>query len=485
MTPTRLEPVSLPQAKLADECHIACEAQTWRQIEDRLKDAFPNEACVFVLTEPSRGETRTTVLFRNPIWPQLGEVVAAPHSLEISADYIARATDAAIDEGENTGVALIHTHPRNAFGEGVGEFSARDDSYELRLFPTLLNGRPRSLSASVVLGSMQNDLSARVWWNERDELRTQNVHLIRLIGPELTFIETPDSYWTDHLDQDVMDRSTRLWGKVGRQILQNVRIGVVGAGGTGSIVLLALATMGAGKIRSWDKDVIKKENLHRTLGSTRAKVGSNKAEALKDILYGAATAEPFIFEPIAAWATTAPGLAQLKDCDIVFCCVDKFTPRVLLNAFAYAHLVPVIDIASWIHADENDIVDAIMTHAHVWSPGVLCAWCRGTITPARLTREAQGNQRGAEYRIAYGLTGEQTEHVEPSVLPLNIAGVGLALLQFMQIGMRITSRTPTDLKLLLPEWELDESDLTTISDCVDEMNVARGDSVTITPTSES
>jgi hypothetical protein len=484
VTPKHLGPVSLPERKFAAECHIACEAQTWREIENRLKASSPNEACVFVLTEPSRGETRTTVLLRKPIWPQLGEVVATPYSLEISADYIARATDGAIDEGENTGIALIHTHPRTEFGEGVCEFSERDDRYELRLFPTLLNGRPRSLSASVVLGSRQSDLSARVWWNEANELRTQNVHLVRLVGPEVVFIETPNSYWTDHPDPDVMDRSTRLWGKFGRQILQNVRVGVVGAGGTGSIVLLALATMGAGKIRSWDGDVVKKENLHRTLGSTRAKIGSNKAVALREILEAAATAEPFIYEPNHTWATTADGLARLKDCDLVFCCVDKFTPRVALNAFAYAHLVPVIDIASWIHANENDIVDAIMTHAHVWSPGILCAWCRGTITSARLTREAQGNQRGAEYRIAYGLTGEQTEHVEPSVLPLNIAGVGLALLQFMQIGMRITSRTPTDLKLLLPEWELDECDLTTVPDCVDEMNVARGDSVAIAPTNE-
>jgi hypothetical protein len=88
---------------------------------------------------------------------------------------------------------------------------------------------------------------------------------------------------------------------------------------------------------------------------------------------------------------------------------------------AYAHLIPIIDIASWIHSSDGR-VDAIMTHAHIWSPGIPCAWCRETLTSRRLTLEAQGNQRGIENRVPYGLTLEETDGVEPSVLPLNLAG---------------------------------------------------------------
>jgi len=196
-----------------------------------------------------------------------------------------------------------------------------------------------------------------------------------------------------------------------------------------------------------------------------------------------ATADPFVFDPIEDWATTAAGLTGLKDCDIVFCCVDKFAPRVPLNDFAYAHLIPVVDMASWIHPDADGVVDAIMTHAHVWSPGVPCAWCRQTLTSYRLMREAQGSQQGIEDRVAYGLPVAETEGIEPSVLALNLAGVGLALLEFMQVAIKITVRTPRDLKLMLPEWELDESDLGTVDGCITERNTARGNSVAITPTS--
>jgi ThiF family protein len=472
----------IPEGILAAECHVACERRIWNEIQVRLKNDSPNEACVFVLTEPSCGVDRVTTILRHPIWPHPGDVRATPHSLEISADYVSRVTDVAIDAGEKTGVALVHTHPRTDFGDGIGAFSPRDNWYEERLFPTLLSGRPLTLGASIVLGTAAHDVDARIWWSNGGAVLSQPVQLIRVVGPEVQFIETRGSIWHDHLDPDVMDRSTRLWGTEGRRLLQNIRVGVAGAGGTGSIALLALATMGTGNIRAWDTDLLCKENLHRMMGASRVQLGVNKVRALEDAVRNTATAEPFIYEPVEGSATSADGLSQLKDCDIVFCCVDKFAPRVPLNDFAYAHLVPVIDMASWIHGDSSGVVDAIMTHAHVWSPGILCAWCRGTLTPARLTREAQGAQRGTEVRFAYGLTAAQTEHVEPSVLALNMAGVGLALLQFMQIAMRITPRTPSDLKLLLPEWELDESDLATEPDCTTEANTGRGDSVAITPT---
>lgn len=424
---------------------------------------------------------RTTAILREPIWPQPGDVRATPYSLEIHADYISRAMDAAVDSGELTGLCLVHTHPRTEHGEGIAEFSPRDDWYEVRLFPTLTTGRPNAIMVSVVIGSELHAVDARIWWNAGQGLASQPVQVIRTLGPELTFIETPNSEWTDHPHPEVMDRSTRLWGREGRRRLQNLRVGVVGAGGTGSITLLALTTMGVGKMRAWDADVIKKENRHRMLGATQGMVGTNKVVALAPTINELATAEPFVFEPIDDWATTREGIVSLKDCDVVFCCVDKFAPRVPLNDFAYAHLIPVVDMASWIHPNDQGVVDAIMTHAHVWSPGVPCAWCRGTLSSYRLMREAQGTQRGIEDRIPYGLTSVQTDGVEPSVLALNLAGVGLALLEFMQVVMQITSRTPRDLKLILPEWELDESDLDTVADCRTELNTGRGDSVHISP----
>jgi hypothetical protein len=180
------------------------------------------------------------------------------------------------------------------------------------------------------------------------------------------------------------------------------------------------------------------------------------------------------------WGTSAIGLRGLKDCDLAMCCVDVLAPRVPLNDLAYAHLIPIIDMGSRIYPS-GDKVDALLTHAHVLSPGVPCSWCTGKLSSYRLTREAQGNQRGAENRIPYGLPLEATDGIEPSVLPLNLAGAGLALLEFMQVALQVSTRTPRDLKLFLPAWELDESDLDCLPDCACLTDVALGDALTIQP----
>jgi hypothetical protein len=60
-------------------------------------------------------------------------------------------------------------------------------------------------------------------------------------------------------------------------------------------------------------------------------------------------------------------------------------------------------------------------------------------------------------------------------------GVSLGLMEFMQVALGITDRTPRDLKSFLPEWELDQSDLNTQAGSTSEVNVGRGDAVAILP----
>lgn len=281
-----------------------------------------------------------------------------------------------------------------------------------------------------------------------------------------------------------MDRSTRLWREEGRRRLQNLRVGVVGVGGTGSISVVSLATMGVGKLLVWDKDVAKKQNRHRTFGITKGFLDKPKVRALKSLCESVATAEPFEIEVFEECGTSAEALQRLKDCDLIFCCVDKLRSRVPLNDLAYFHLLPTFDIASWMHTNPHAQVDAMMAHAHPWTPGIPCGRCRGILSPYELTREAQGLQKGIERRAPYGLGLDETDGVEPSVLPLNMLGVSLALIEFMQVALRITLRTPNDLKFILPEWELDESDRHAEGACDCITSVAMGDTLSINPVIE-
>lgn len=60
-------------------------------------------------------------------------------------------------------------------------------------------------------------------------------------------------------------------------------------------------------------------------------------------------------------------------------------------------------------------------------------------------------------------------------------GVSLALMEFMQVALNITERTPHDLKFILPEWELDESDRTAQPDCDCIISVGAADTLDIAP----
>lgn len=466
-------------ARLTEEIHVACAEATWTEVTQRLRAAAPDEACCFLLTHPSRGRRRTTVLLGQPIWPAEGEVDATPGSLELSADFITRALDAAADAGPLAGIALIHTHPASAWGRGRGRFSPRDDRYEARLFQTAILGKPAALHASIVLGS-DGDLDARVYAQHQDELAMATAQAVRVVGDRLRIIETPTSHWTEHPDPAVMDRSARVLGREGQRILQNLRVGIAGNGGTGSITEISLATMGVGNIIAWDKDVVKKHNRPRLVGPTRHDVGKPKVQALAAAARTAATASPFNIETHEAWATSSDGLAMLRDCDMVFSCVDVFAARVPLADLAYAHLIPVVDMGSKVYSGRAGI-ECLLSTAQVWSAGKPCPWCNGTISSERLTQEAQGNQRGVERRAAYGLGLDQTDGVEPSVLPLNLTSAGLAMMLFMQLAFGVGGRLPNAMRFYTPAWEIDESDVAPRPGCGCQTDLARGEAARIAP----
>lgn len=469
-----------PSAKAANEVHLAVDAATWTGVEARLRTDAPNEACCLIVTYPSTGNKRLTILLKTPIWPEPGEVDATPYSLELSADYVTRALDAAADAGPLAGLCLVHTHPETEVGPGQGRFSTRDDWYEERLFRTATLGKPNARFASIVLGSKPADLEARIYWLKGDTMVQQEAQALRVVGPQLTILETPASTWTDHPDPAVMDRSVRMLGKQGQRVLQNLRVGIVGLGGTGSITLQGLATMGVGNIQVWEKDRIKPHNRPRLLGAKSGDAGKPKITVLAAEARAAATANPFTLDEHPNWGTSAAGLQALRDCDVIFSCVDLFAARVPLSDLAYAHLIPVIDMGSKIYP-ADDRIEAILSTAQVWTPGLPCPWCNGTITQDRLQAEAQGTQRGIHRKAAYGLSLEATDGVEPSVLPINMTSAGLALLKFMQLVFHVAGRTPKALRLHLPAWELDESDLDVRPTCACLGDVAMGDAVRINP----
>jgi hypothetical protein len=116
----------------------------------------------------------------------------------------------------------------------------------------------------------------------------------------------------------------------------------------------------------------------------------------------------------------------LASCDLIVACVDRQTPRALLNRVAYRHLVPVIDLgnAFRVNAGGNIVADA--GRVVVVGPGRPCLGCWGHLDPHALRVEAlSAADRESEVRAGHI---EGAVEAQPSVMAFNtfVAGAGVA-----------------------------------------------------------
>lgn len=80
------------------------------------------------------------------------------------------------------------------------------------------------------------------------------------------------------IPEEYFKRQIQLWGEESQKSLQNKKIAIVGAGGLGSTLAMALGTSGIGEIHMIDFDTVANHNIHRQIAFTLADEGLNKAE---------------------------------------------------------------------------------------------------------------------------------------------------------------------------------------------------------------
>ena len=86
---------------------------------------------------------------------------------------------------------------------------------------------------------------------------------------------TPEQYF---------NRQIQLWGESTQKSLQNKRIAIIGSGGLGSTLAMALGTSGIGEIHMVDFDTVSNHNIHRQIAFTLDDEGKNKAKAVAALI---------------------------------------------------------------------------------------------------------------------------------------------------------------------------------------------------------
>lgn len=340
------------------------------------------EDLTFLVWRPSAGATRDSVIMVEAVMPNDGER-HVHGNVSFESSYFLRACNRAADLGG--GVALIHSHPgaRRWPGLSRDDYVAESGHAAQAL---QLTGRPL---VGLTLAGATKHYSARRWDRTAPrEWIPRWADRVRVVGDQMlvSLPEGPAQHTARY-----QRRTIDTWGADIQQILGSLNIGVVGAGSVGSQIIEALVRTGIGSLLIMDYDTVEDHNLDRIINATvdAARRALSKAEVAAAAARAHATHPGIQVIVSESSAVEAGGLDLLKDCDLIFSCVDRPAGRATLNALAYAHLIPVIDGGVLVTPGRR-VMRGAEWRAHVASPGRRCLECIGQYDPGLVQADRDG-----------------------------------------------------------------------------------------------
>lgn len=145
--------------------------------------------------------------------------------------------------------------------------------------------------------------------------------------------------------EEYFHRQIQLWGAETQTSLQDKRIAIIGAGGLGSSLALALGTSGIGYIDIVDFDKVSLHNIHRQIAFTLKDQDKYKAKVVTDLVK---SKNPFI--TIKAITTTFEEFSKLEGrYDLIIDSTDNLQTRMQIDIFAKEQNTPWIygSVEAW------------------------------------------------------------------------------------------------------------------------------------------
>ena len=325
------------------------------------------------------------------------------------------------------GLALIEAHSHPLARDNV-HFSRTDDEGQEELVNYLSDTLPNRPYAALVLG--QSSIDGRIWLPRIKSPFPLNE--VRVIGEKLSRFSTTESLRTqkkNRLKEEISEhfhRQVLAIGETGQRIVQELRVGVVGLGGIGSMVIQQLTHLGVQSFVLVDDDRVESSNLHRLAGSIPDDVGQLKVDvARRNILAINSIAK---IQSLAMNVRNEGAIQKLKEVDVLFGCVDTDAGRMILNEIALAYLLPYIDCGVGIRASEQGL-EEIGGKVNVWTPGRPCLLCCKDFSPSIAAEELESEEQ-LEFRRKHGYV-EGAQVPEPAVMTLNGTIASIAAGEFL------------------------------------------------------
>lgn len=375
-----------------------------------LRDAMladaPDEACGVAYAHHDR-RTNSWVVAEVSRVPDVAYASRDAASAVLDPAFVAAVASRCRADG--MAAVLAHTHPA---ATGYPAFSPVDDNGErdLRAYLDRRGGGAEHLA--LVIGP--EGCRARI-------LGAATEVPVWEVGSTLKRLSNGGAFGDARAERH--DRQVRAFGVDGQRALTSLRVGVVGAGGTGSMLIQQLALLGVADFLVVEPDVVEETNLNRLAGATAGDMGRPKLAVAERVVRAA--------RPEARFAGFAGDVVddevarKLTGLDFVFACTDSHASRAVVGQLAYQHLVPVIDLGVSVTVRDGTVTH-VTGRVQMLSPGRECLWCSNVIDPAQVMREMQTPlQRAADPYV------QGAHEPQPAVASLNATMASLAVTMFL------------------------------------------------------
>lgn len=305
---------------------------------------------------------------------------------------------------------FVHSH----LGPSPPSFSWIDDEGETHLAKFLANRHPSKIHCAIVIS--QGGVRAR-------ELGTDDAVRVVSLGERRVVLFCLKEAVPAISGQ--FDRQVLAFGIEGQQIIQGLRVAIVGLGGTGSLISQQLVHLGVRKFVLIDPDLIEETNLNRIVGATEKDLSRPKVEVAAE--YIDRFAPTSIVTQIIGDIVRTKIAQALTEADFIFGCTDSHGSRAILQQICYQYHIPCIDMGSTITTDRGTITH-IFGRIQLLSPGLACLHCSGLLDSEAVRRDMMSP---FERTLDPYITGEAI--AAPSVISLNGTVSSLAVTMFMAV----------------------------------------------------
>jgi len=401
------------------DLHIAVSERDWASVREALFTRDGKENAGVLLCGSSTGERENRLLVRR-FWPVPPDSYARRESyhLEITPRFYNQVVDACLSQ--HLSPVIIHSHPHHK----EAWYSESDDYGEGRLMPVLQSLLPHATIASLIV--TPSSATGRVL-RDGGFSYLAGVKILGLGSKLLRFVRTAQDKISARFERQV-----RAFGIAGQETLQRIKVGVIGVGGTGSLVVEQLARAGLQDLIIVDHDEIEDSNISRLYGTVPSDIGKSKVNVISRHALRLGVSH---VQAVSDSAIRQDVLLKLRDRDVVFSCVDNDRTRAILNRFAYQYLIPLIEIGTRLDGRGGEIC-AAAGRVVIAGAGLACLRCSHHLNSERIRAESlPESERIALQKEGYVIG---IDEAVPSLVSLNTVVAGLGVTAVLNMFLNLT-----------------------------------------------